>query len=215
MVRHLRSSWAFTAQRAGRTIHEESGAYKKTTSSLTMEVVAVTKAMAWMETQNAENVCILTDSMNMLRKVENGWIRNEWNNSVKNSQIKRITFIYVPGHAGCRGNERADKLAEKASVTQCDGNGMDRADIVNAVKDIFRTEESKEEGNSYSCTRMKMMEVKKGSARLERLCGKQRRLMNQHRTGTISRYSLAEILEWRSEQTWDFPECDEDNLVNN
>ena len=46
VVRHLRSSWAFTAQRAGRTIHEESGAYKKTTSSLTMEVVAVTKAMA-------------------------------------------------------------------------------------------------------------------------------------------------------------------------
>jgi hypothetical protein len=26
---------------------------------------------------------------------------------------------------------------------QCDGNGMDRSDIVNGVKDIFRTEESR------------------------------------------------------------------------
>ena len=127
-------------------------------------------------------------------------------------QILRITFIFVPGHAGCRGDERADKLAGKANVTQGDGNGMDRADIVNTVKGLFQTEELEGETHSHSCTRMKMMGVKVGSARLERYCGSQRRLINQHRTGIVSRYSLAEILVRGSEHTWDFPECDEDDL---
>jgi hypothetical protein len=59
---------------------------------------------------------------------------------------------------------------------------------------------------------MKMMGRKRGSARLERYCGSQRRLINQHRTGTVRPYSLAEILVRRSEHTWDFLENDEDDL---
>ena len=45
VIRHRRSSWAFTAQVQGITVHEDSGAYELITSSLTMEVMAVTKAM--------------------------------------------------------------------------------------------------------------------------------------------------------------------------
>ena len=127
--------------------------------------------------------------------MENEWIRREWDNSVLASQILRITFIFVPGHAGCRGNERADKLAGKANVTQGDGYGMERADIVNALKILFRSEVLEGETHSHSCTRMKMMGVKRGSAWLERYCGTLRRLINQHRTETVSRYLLAEILE--------------------
>jgi ribonuclease HI len=44
---------------------------------MTMEVLAVTKALFWLETPVFTNVCILNDSMSMLRKlaegVENGW----------------------------------------------------------------------------------------------------------------------------------------------
>ena len=40
------SGWGFTAKQGGRTVHEDSGAHRVTTSSLTMEVEAVTHAVA-------------------------------------------------------------------------------------------------------------------------------------------------------------------------
>lgn len=69
VVRHTKSSWAFTAQVKGKTKMEDSGAFSVTTSSLTMEVMAVTKAMAWLETQTFTDVCFLIDSMSMLIKI--------------------------------------------------------------------------------------------------------------------------------------------------
>ena len=59
-----------------KTIKEDSGAV--TTSSLTVEVMAVTKAMAWLETQTFTGVCFLSDSMSMLRKIEKGRFRRHW-----------------------------------------------------------------------------------------------------------------------------------------
>lgn len=42
------------------------------TSSMTMETMAVTKAMAWLKTQSASYVCILSDSMGMLKIDQSG-----------------------------------------------------------------------------------------------------------------------------------------------
>jgi ribonuclease HI len=43
---HVQISWAFTAQVSGQTVHEDSEAFHHTTSSMTMEVMAVTKALS-------------------------------------------------------------------------------------------------------------------------------------------------------------------------
>ena len=40
-----RSGWGFTVKQGGRTVHEDSGAHRVKTSSLTMEVEAVTHAI--------------------------------------------------------------------------------------------------------------------------------------------------------------------------
>ena len=42
-----RSGWGFSVKRGGRTVHEDSGAHRVMTSSLTMEVEAVTHAILW------------------------------------------------------------------------------------------------------------------------------------------------------------------------
>jgi ribonuclease HI len=76
-VRHVQSSSAFTAQVGGLTVHEDCGAFHHTTSSMTMEVMAVTKASSWLEIQAFTNACVLSDSMSMLRKIEAGWRRRE------------------------------------------------------------------------------------------------------------------------------------------
>ena len=46
-----RSGWGFTVRQGGRTVHEISGAHRVTTSSLVMEVEAVTHAIQWLASQ--------------------------------------------------------------------------------------------------------------------------------------------------------------------
>ena len=46
-----RSGWGFTVKQGGRTVHEGSGAQSVTTSSLTMEVEAVTHAIQYLASQ--------------------------------------------------------------------------------------------------------------------------------------------------------------------
>ena len=70
-----RSGWEFKVKQGGRTVHEDSGAHRVTTSSLTMEVEAVTHAIQWLASQRDAQIThavILTDSMNLLQKVESG-----------------------------------------------------------------------------------------------------------------------------------------------
>ena len=43
-----RSGWGFTVKQGGRTVHEDSGAHRVTTSILTMEVEVVTHALQWL-----------------------------------------------------------------------------------------------------------------------------------------------------------------------
>ena len=65
----------FTVKQGGRTVHEDSGAHRVNTSSLTMEVEAVTHAIQWLSSQCKAQIMhaiILTDSMNLLQKVECG-----------------------------------------------------------------------------------------------------------------------------------------------
>ena len=69
---------------------EDSGAFSVTTSSLTIEVMAVTRAMAWLETQTFTDVCFLSDSMSILRKIENRWFRIQWLGSLARSNLTKI-----------------------------------------------------------------------------------------------------------------------------
>jgi ribonuclease HI len=75
-----------------------------TTSSMTMGAMAVTKALSWLETQAFTNVCILRDSMSMLRKIEAGWKLGEWLESLR----WLVTFLFN-FCSGVRGNERAEQ----------------------------------------------------------------------------------------------------------
>ena len=71
-----RSGWGFTVKQDGRTVHEDSGAHRVTTSSLTMEVEAVTHAIQWLASQRDARIThaiILTDSMNLLQRWSLEW----------------------------------------------------------------------------------------------------------------------------------------------
>jgi len=61
-------------------------------------------------------------------------IREQWFECVKRSRLERVTFIFVQGHVGVRGNERADRLASDAATT-AGGGAMDRSDILNSLRE--------------------------------------------------------------------------------
>ena len=208
VIRQQRCAWAFSARSGGKIIGEVSGAYATTTSSLTMEVRAVTEAVTWLASHDFARVFILSDSMSMIRKVESGMVRRNWVEALVQTGIKEITFIFVPGHAGVSGNERADRLAGMATVSE--GAAMDRNDILNALRESFRTEEF-QDCESHSLTRLREMGVKIGAARKERHTKYAKRLINQHRTGVLGRWTLLDLLRRRSEHLWTCPACYDDS----
>ena len=53
---------------------------------------------------------ILTDSKNLLQKVVAGMGCPNWHTAMNSLRLRRLLWIYCPGHAGVRGNERAEVL---------------------------------------------------------------------------------------------------------
>ena len=66
-------------------------------------------------------------------------MRRQWIESLHMSKVRGITFIFVPSHARVNGNERADRLAGSAAVVV--GRPVDRTDLINAVREMGRTED--------------------------------------------------------------------------
>ena len=203
VVRNKRSGWGFIAKANGCVLKKESMAYETTTSSMRMEVEAVTAAFRWLEETIATHIVFITDSKSMLSKVERGMFRVEWLSSLLRTQIVRIIWIFSPGHAGVRGNEQADRLAGNAPL----GGSlpMDKGEVVLRLWDqVERAEEQSE--NPY-VERMRLRGIVRGSGRSSKLGGKTRRTLNQLAVGTISSMTLRWLLNEGTEHIWECPEC--------
>jgi ribonuclease HI len=127
VLRGLKSGWGFSARVRGKIVAERSEAYGTTTSSMRMEVEAVTAALRWLSETKLNRAVIVSDSQSMLRKIQNRWLRHEWKTYIETSALQELVWIYCPGHAGVCGNERADVLASKAQVVGT--LDMDKGDI--------------------------------------------------------------------------------------
>ena len=145
----------------------------------------------------------------MIQKIKTCDVRKGWVESLERAKmrasLRKLTLIFVPG---VEGNERADQLASLATTT--DGQPMDRADILIALRESSQSEDF-EMNEHESISRMRELGVRMGIVRREHLTKISKRAVNQHRTGTISRYTLRDLLKRRSEHLWTCPVCEEDN----
>src|SRR5579871_6165999 len=91
------------------------------------------------------------------------------------------------------------------------GQPMDKGDIDNALRESFRAKEF-DGCVSTALGRMRVGGLKFGTARRETLRKRLKSMINQHRTSTISRATLIDLLRRRSEHLWICPECNNDNL---
>ena len=44
---------------------------------------------------------------------------SDWNVSIVDIHLRKLLWVYCPGHAGVNGNDRAETLAGKATLTSC------------------------------------------------------------------------------------------------
>ena len=81
-----------------------------------MEVEAVTHALRWIASRSdslTTHATILTDSISLLQKVNSGMGSPDWNVSMADTHLRKLLWVYCPGHAGMKGNDPPDRLVGK------------------------------------------------------------------------------------------------------
>ena len=142
---------------------------------------------------------ILTDSMNLLQKVESGMGCPDWHTAMQGLRLQRLLWIYCPGHAGVSGNERADRLASTADITS--GLQLGRTEVLRGLRNFLSTDKPEH----HSIDRLKERGVEKGSGPHSTLQGRERSVFNQTNIGTVSRATLGRLLRDGAERVWAFP----------
>jgi ribonuclease HI len=196
------SGWGFTVKQGATTIHEDSAAYEVSTSSLTMETEAVTHALRWIASRGnsqTTHAIILTDSMSLLQKVKSGMGSPDWHVSMFDIHLRKILWVYCPGHAGVKGNDRADRLAGKATITG--GLRLGRSEVVRSLRHYLRAQSQ----GHHTIDHLEERGIERGSAQRSSLGGRERAIVNQTNIGTVSRATLGKLLRDGVERIWAFP----------
>ena len=195
--RGLRSGWAFSASANGQIMQEESGAYERTTSSMGMEVQAITQALQWLQSQAVTHAVIATDSMSTLEKVKGGQLYADWVGPLGSSHLKKLTWLFCPGHSGVRGNERADHLAGSAALGE-ERLTLDPPTVLQAVRAYLHQQE--QAPSSHTLDVLTEKGVQRGAGCMKDLFGPARRRYNQLLFNTISVHTLQWTIWRQAEQ---------------
>ena len=209
--RGVQSGWGFTAKivNTNNTIKELGGATTLTTSSMCMEVKAITEMIEWIKDQPYTRAICLTDSQSTLAKIDTGRLYADWLKAISESSLQKLLWIFCPGHAGVHGNERADKIAGEADVSGT--LTLDPPTVLSLVKDLLEKQRIE---TSNTTDILKGKGIKRGAGRMSDLRGPLRRMTNQLLMETISLYTLRQTLLWREEQIWLTPDCDDPNSLH-
>ena len=122
----------------------------------------------------------------------------DWDVSMVDIHIRKQS-VYFPGHAGVKGNDRADKLAGKATLTS--GLRLGRYEVLRNLKHYLRVQSQ----GHHTIDRLEERGVERGSARRCSLQGRERAIVNQTNIGTVSKATLGKLLKDWVERPWTFP----------
>ena len=152
-----KSGWGLFARKDGITAKENSGATSIVTSSMVMEVKAITETLRWMTEVHLTKAVIATDSMSTLQKIDKKMLYTDWIDLIYAGHIEKLNWIFCPGHSGVIGNERADTLAGQAQI----GGEftLDPPTVIANVKDNLQGRKMRD---SYTLTILKEKLVKWG-----------------------------------------------------
>ena len=104
-----------------------------------MTVEAVTHVLCWIASRDGgqtTQAIILTDSMSLLQKV--GCIAYRGTVSMVDLYLQNLPWKHCSGHAGMKGNQRADRLAGKAAITS--GLRLGRYEVLRSLRHYLRAQ---------------------------------------------------------------------------
>ena len=113
----------------------------------------------------------------------------DWNVSVVDIHLPKLLWVCCPGHAGVKGNDRADRLAGKATFTS--DLLLGRSEVLRSLRHYQRAQIQRQ----HTIDRLEERGVERGiSARRSSLKGRERAIVNQTNTGTVSTATLGKVL---------------------
>ena len=163
-----------------------------------MEEEAVTHALHWIASRGdsrTTHAIILTDLMSLLQKVKNGMGSPDWNVSMVDIHLRKPLWVYCPGHAGVKGNDRADTESGGQSNPH-NGLLLGRSEMFRSLRHYLRAQ---------SLDRLEERGGERGSARRSSLTGRERAIVSQTNTRTVSKAMLRKLLRDGAERIRAFP----------
>ena len=119
-----------------------------------------------------------------------------WSRSTSESS----SGLYSPGHAGVKGNDRADRLAGKATLTS--DLLLGRSEVLRSLSHYLRAQIQ----GHHTIDRLEERGVERGSARRSSLKGREKAIVNQTNIGTIAKATLGRLLRDGGGSHMDFSE---------
>ena len=113
--------------------------------------------------------------------------------------VPQYIWVYCPGYAGVKGNDRADRLAGKVTLTN--GLLLESSEVLRSLRHYLRTQSQEH----HTVDRLEEKGVDKGSARRSSMKGRERANVSQMNTGKVSKVTLGKLLTDGVERMWGFP----------
>ena len=113
--------------------------------------------------------------------------------------LQKLLWVYCPEHAGVKGNDRADGLAGKATLTS--GLLLRRSEVLRSLRHYLLAQSR----GHHTIDRLEERGVERGSARRSSLKGRERAIVNRTNTGTVLKAMLGKLLRDVVERIWPFP----------
>ena len=177
------SGWGFTVNQGATTIHEESAAYTVSGSSLT-----ISDGLPQDMTVRPHMLSPTQIQWACYKKVKSGMGSPDWNVSMVDSHLRKFLWVYCPGHAGVKGNDRADRLAGKATLTS--GLLLGRSEVLRSLRHYLRLQSQ----GHHTIDHLEERGVEIGNARRPSLKWRERAMVNQTNIGTVSKATLGKLL---------------------
>ena len=129
--------------------------------------------------------------MSLLQKVTCEMGSPDCNVSRVDIHLRKLLWVYCPGHAGVKGNDRADRLAGKATLTS--GLLLGRSEMLRSLRHYLRAQS---QGN-HTIDRLEERGVERVSSRRSSLKGRETAIVNQTNIKTVSMATLGKLLRER------------------
>ena len=113
--------------------------------------------------------------------------RPDWEEAIVDIHLRKFLRMYCPGHAGTKGNYRADTLAGKATITS--GLLIGRSEVLRSLRHYLLAQSQ----GHHTIYHLEERGVERRSAGRSSLKGRERVIVNQMNIGAVPEATLGKL----------------------